>query len=171
MAINLQPPATTTTAPSSSSANNLFAAVDMGTNSFKLLIVHADPTTGRFIALDRLKSPVLLGRDSLSTSICSPSQLRAAEALRHFQQILHLRRVPLSHSRFVTTSAVREASNQSSFLRHIFETLGLQIDVLSGQGEARLIYLGILQFHPVHDSTVLTIDIGGGSVPETVCCS
>ncbi|KAK2977712.1 hypothetical protein RJ640_013730 [Escallonia rubra] len=160
MAINLQPPATTT-APSS--ANNLFAAVDMGTNSFKLLIVHADPATGRFLALDRLKSPVLLGRDSPSASICAPSQLRAAEALRHFQQILHLRRVPPSHSRFVATSAVREASNQSSFLRHIFETLGLQIDVLSGQEEARLIYLGILQFHPVHDSTVLTIDIGGGS--------
>ncbi|KAK3036747.1 hypothetical protein RJ639_029712 [Escallonia herrerae] len=66
----------------------------MGTNSFKLLIVQADPGTGRFLALDRLKSPVLLGRDSPSASICASSQLRAAEALRHFQQILHLRRVP-----------------------------------------------------------------------------
>ncbi|XP_015063066.1 uncharacterized protein LOC107008512 isoform X5 [Solanum pennellii] len=148
-------------------SENLFAAVDIGTNSFKLLVVRADPSTGRFLTVDRFKERVLLGLDTNTTTtsaiISNASLLRATTALRKFQKLLQSHRVPSSHSRLVATSAVREASNRSQFLQTIDETLGLQIDVLSGLEEARLIYKGILQFHPVHDRTVLTIDIGGGS--------
>ncbi|CAN4110990.1 unnamed protein product [Withania somnifera] len=147
-------------------SENLFAAVDIGTNSFKLLIVRADPSTGRFLTVDRLKERVLLGLDSTTTTyatISTASLLRSTTALRKFQNLLLSHRVPSSHSRLVATSAVREASNQSQFLQTIDETLGLKVDVLSGIEEARLIYEGVLQFHPVHDRTVLTIDIGGGS--------
>lgn len=148
-------------------SENLFAAVDIGTNSFKLLVVRADPSTGRFLTVDRFKERVLLGLDTNTTTtsatISNASLLRATAALRKFQKLLQSHRVPSSHSRFVATSAVREASNRSQFLQTIDETLGLKVDVLSGLEEARLIYKGILQFHPVHDYTVLTIDIGGGS--------
>uniref|UniRef100_A0A3Q7ENW8 Uncharacterized protein n=1 Tax=Solanum lycopersicum TaxID=4081 RepID=A0A3Q7ENW8_SOLLC len=148
-------------------SENLFAAVDIGTNSFKLLVVRADPSTGRFLTVDRFKERVLLGLDTNTTTtsaiISNASLLRATTALRKFQKLLQSHRVPSSHSRIVATSAVREASNRSQFLQTIDETLGLKVDVLSGLEEARLIYKGILQFHPVHDRTVLTIDIGGGS--------
>ncbi|XP_059313269.1 uncharacterized protein LOC132064337 isoform X2 [Lycium ferocissimum] len=142
--------------------DNLFAAVDIGTNSFKLLIVHTDPSTGRFLTIDRFKERVLLGLNT-TTTISTASLLRATKALQKFQNLLQSHHVPSSNSRFVATSAVREASNQSQFLNTIHQTLGLNIDVLSGIEEARLIYQGILQFHPVYDRTILTIDIGGGS--------
>lgn len=148
-------------------SSNLFAAVDMGTNSFKLLIVRADLSSGRFFTLDHLKEPVLLGLDT--ASVISPSSLeRSVAALRKFQQILHFYDIPWSNCRFVATSAVREASNQSEFVQVFHQTIDLHIDVLSGLDEARLIYQGVLQFYPVLNHTVLTIDIGGGSTEFVV---
>ncbi|KAL2490422.1 Metal-dependent phosphohydrolase [Abeliophyllum distichum] len=152
--------------------NNLFASVDLGTNSFKLLIVSTDPSSGRFLTLNRIKEPVLLGLDTTittaSSTISATSIHRAISALLKFQQILHSHRVPSSNSRFVATSAVREASNQTQFLSAIHESLGHQVEILTGIEEASLIYLGVLQFYPVLNSTVLTIDIGGGSTEFTV---
>ncbi|XP_058190515.1 uncharacterized protein LOC131307830 isoform X3 [Rhododendron vialii] len=145
--------------------DNLFAAADLGTNSFKLLIVRADPTTGRFLPLLYLKEPVVLGRSiSSSSSTLSPSsQHRALAALKKFHHLLLSHSVPPSHTRLVATSALREAPNRAEFLSTVRQTLGLEIDVVSGEEEARLVYLGVLQFHPVFNKTVLDIDIGGGS--------
>ncbi|KAH6820104.1 hypothetical protein C2S53_015907 [Perilla frutescens var. hirtella] len=152
--------------------NNSFAAVDMGTNSFKLTVVRVDPSSGRFLTLNRLKEPVLLGLDTTTTSsdatISAGSLDRAICALRNFQHYLHSHQLPPSHLRLVATSAVREASNKSKFTQTINETLGLNVEIISGAEEARLIYLGVLQFFPVYTSTVLTIDIGGGSTEFTV---
>lgn len=148
-------------------SSNLFAAGDMGTNSFKLLIVRADLSSGRFFTLDHLKEPVLLGLDT--SSVISPSSLeRSLAALRKFQQILHFYDIPCSNCRFVATSAVREASNQSEFVEAFHQTIDLHIDVLSGLDEARLIHQGVLQFYPVLSHTVLTVDIGGGSTEFVV---
>ncbi|CAL5378624.1 unnamed protein product [Camellia sinensis] len=160
MATNLP---TTVNPPSSSASNNLFAAADMGTNSFKLLIVRADPTTGRFLQLDRLKHPVVLGRDTPSSAISAASILRALDSLRKFHHLLLSHHVSPSRTRVVATSAIRDASNQSQFLHTIRQTLGFHVDVLSGEEEARLTYIGVLQFLPVFNQKVLTIDIGGGS--------
>ncbi|KAL3538247.1 hypothetical protein ACH5RR_001613 [Cinchona calisaya] len=160
------PQPSTTTAANNVNANDLFSTVDMGTNSFKLLIVRADKSTSRFLPIDRHKEPVLLGLDATSTAaaVISPSSIdRATAALAKFQEILHFHRIPISQSRFVATSAVREASNQAAFLSKLHQHLDLHVDVLSGHDEARLIYLGILQFLPVIDDTVLAVDIGGGS--------
>ncbi|KAI8531656.1 hypothetical protein RHMOL_Rhmol11G0153200 [Rhododendron molle] len=144
--------------------DNLFAAADLGTNSFKLLIVRGDPTTGRFLPLLHLKEPVVLGRSISSSSTLSPSsQHRALAALEKFHHLLLSHSVPPSHTRLVATFALREAPNRAEFLSTVRQTLGLEIDVVSGEEEARLIYLGVLQFHPVFNKTVLDIDIGGGS--------
>ncbi|KAL8061581.1 hypothetical protein ABFX02_02G094900 [Erythranthe guttata] len=160
------PPATATT------NNNLFAAVDIGTNSFKLTVVRVDPSSGRFLTFNRLKEPVILGLDTTTTSsaptISAASLDRAITAIRKFQHFIHSHRLPPSHLRLVATSAVREASNKSQFIGAVNEALGLDVEVISGEEEARLIYLGILQFFPVFTSTVLTIDIGGGSTEFTV---
>ncbi|KAL8205911.1 hypothetical protein R6Q57_009462 [Mikania cordata] len=148
--------------PFSAGNNHLFAAVDLGTNSFKLRIVRADPTTGRFLTIQRLKEPVVLVSGN-TTAISPSTQDRAIESLRKFQHIIDSLNVPSSHLRLVATSAIRESSNQREFLQLIHQTLGLEIDVVSGYEEARLTYLGVLQFHPIYNHTVLTIDIGGGS--------
>ncbi|KAL1546190.1 exopolyphosphatase isoform X2 [Salvia divinorum] len=157
----------------STANNNLFAAVDMGTNSFKLTLAQVDPSSGRFLTLSRLKEPVVLGLDTTTTSpssaaISADSLDRSICALRTFQNYLHSHRLPPSHLRLVATSAVREASNKSQFIQTISETLGLDIEIISGAEEARLSYLGVLQFFPIYNYTVLTIDIGGGSTEFTV---
>lgn len=142
--------------------NNLFAAVDMGTNSFKLLIVLFDSSTGHFFTLDQRKESVLLGLDT--AQVISPSSVdRAVAVLGKFQQVMHFYHISSSHVRVVATSAVREASNQSDFTETLRQTLDLHIDVLSGLDEARLIYQGVLQFCSLVNFTVLTVDIGGGS--------
>ncbi|KAM0064366.1 putative exopolyphosphatase [Helianthus debilis subsp. tardiflorus] len=147
--------------------HHLFAAIDLGTNSFKLRIVRANPTTGRFLTIHRLKDPVVLA-STTTTAISTTAQTRAIDSLRKFHHILASLAVPPSHLRLVATSAIRESSNKSEFIQLIYETLGFQIDVVSGYEEARLTYLGVLQFHPVYNRTVLTVDIGGGSTEFVV---
>ncbi|KAK6159833.1 hypothetical protein DH2020_003214 [Rehmannia glutinosa] len=165
-------PPTATAITTGTTNNDLFAAVDIGTNSFKLTVVRTDPSSGRFLTLNRLKEPVVLGLDTTTTSsattISAVSLDRAISAIRKFQRFLHSHRLPPSHVRLVATSAVREASNKSQFTRVVKESLGLNVEIISGAEEARLIYLGVLQFFPVFTSTVLTIDIGGGSTEFTV---
>ncbi|KAF8387782.1 hypothetical protein HHK36_026437 [Tetracentron sinense] len=153
MAMNLQNPV---------NSSKLLAAIDMGTNSFKMLVVRAE-ANGKFLAIDRIKEPVVLGQGFLSDTdaISIEAQHRGIEALRKFGQVLQSQRV--NQTKIVATSAVREAVNSGEFLHRIKEELGFEVDVLSGEEEARLVYLGVLQFLPVHDKTVLTVDIGGGS--------
>ncbi|KAF6173655.1 hypothetical protein GIB67_023014 [Kingdonia uniflora] len=146
-------------------SSNLLAAIDMGTNSFKMLLVQADPN-GRFLALNHHKEPVVLGRgmqpnNSSTPTISLASQTRAIIALQNFQQILLKQQV--HQTRIVATSAVREAVNSGEFISKIRDEVGFEVNVLSGEEEARLIYIGVLQFLPVYDTTVLTVDIGGGS--------
>ncbi|OVA16837.1 Ppx/GppA phosphatase [Macleaya cordata] len=143
-------------------SSKLLAAVDMGTNSFKMLVVRADPN-GKFLSIDRFKEPVVLGRGMLtnSPSISPESQIRAISALQKFGQILQRQQV--GHTKIVATSAVREAANKGEFLSKIKEEMGYDVEVLSGEEEARFVYIGVLQFLPVYNKTVLAIDIGGGS--------
>ncbi|XP_021898730.1 uncharacterized protein LOC110815309 isoform X2 [Carica papaya] len=139
----------------------LFASVDMGTNSFKMIIVRADHS-GRFFVIDKLKDSVVLSRES-SCSISAQSQLRALQSLRKFKRLILSHNVPPRQTRCVATAAVREAENRREFVESVFEDVGFHVDVLSGEDEARLIYLGVLQFLPIYENRVLTVDIGGGS--------
>nr|GFB28508.1 hypothetical protein [Tanacetum cinerariifolium] len=157
--------------PTNSNNNNnnhlLFAAIDLGSNSFKLRIIKTNPNTNhRFITLHRLKEPVVLvsGGPTISTSASS----RALTSLHNFKQIITSLNIPNENLRLVATSAIRESSNQLEFVELVRKELGFDIEVLSGFDEARLTYLGVLQFYPVFDRTVLTIDIGGGSTEFVV---
>lgn len=69
----------------------------------------------------------------------------------------------IQQARFAATSAVREATNKAEFVDNIRKTLRLDVEVLSGEEEAKLVYLGILQFLPIYSKIVLAVDIGGGS--------
>ncbi len=137
------------------------AAVDIGTNSFHLVIVEADTATGKFKILGREKENVRLGTGSTDMKYLSEeAMIRGIETLKRFKTMADSAEAPL---RAIATSAVREAKNQSEFIKRVKEATGIKIEVASGVEEARYIYLGILQALPVFNKQILLIDIGGGS--------
>src|SRR4051812_36947166 len=85
---------------------------------------------------------------------------RGIAALQRMQRIAATNGAPI---RAVATSAVREAGNADEFLRRASAEAGIEIEVISGLEEARLIHLGVLQSVPVFDQRLLLVDIGGGS--------
>ncbi|CAI7898106.1 unnamed protein product, partial [Closterium sp. NIES-53] len=120
----------------------MLAAVDMGTNSFHMVVVKAD-NKGRFEIEDVEKEDVRLGSGSSGFAVITPeAEERALAAVRRLKQIAKTRGAAI---RVVATSAVREARNRRSFVRRVLDTTGIDVEVLSGQEEACLIYLGILQ--------------------------
>lgn len=143
-----------------SSSHNL-AAIDIGTNSFHLIVVHIKED-GNFEIVDREKEVIRLGEGSPGDiKVIKPEAFnRALDALKRFKGIAD------SHSasmRAVATSAVRESKNRDDFIKQVFEKTGISIEIISGVEEARLIYLGILKAVPVYDKKILAVDIGGGS--------
>ncbi|CAI0446670.1 unnamed protein product [Linum tenue] len=149
--------------------DDLFAAIDMGTNSIKMIIVQFHPPSGRFLTVARHSDRVCLGRDSAaassnsSPSISPDAVLEALRCLRQFTEILRARGIPPRRTRCVATSAVREAANGSELVEAVRAATGLDVSVLSGEEEARLAYSGVIQFFPVREKRALLIDIGGGS--------
>lgn len=137
------------------------AAIDIGTNSFHLIVVEVKEN-GSFEIVDREKEVIRLSEGSSGDiKLIKPEAVeRAIVTLKRFKGIAD------SHSakiRAVATSAVRESLNKIEFLKDVYYKTGIEIEVVSGIEEARLIYLGMLKAVPIYDKKVLCIDIGGGS--------
>ena len=138
------------------------AAIDIGTNSTHLLVASVDTTLGTFSIDQAEKSTTRLGeRDPDTGQLSDAAMQRGFDTLRRFCDLA------TSHSveQIVTaaTSAVREAPNGREFLQKIKDELGLEVDLVSGPEEARLIYLGVLSGMSFGDRPHLLLDIGGGS--------
>ncbi|RHX85825.1 Ppx/GppA phosphatase family protein [Leptospira stimsonii] len=141
------------------------AAIDLGTNSFHMIIVRVR-ANGTFEAVAREKESVRLGnRLQEGGGIDSESFKRGIDCLKRFKVLAENAGAEI---RAVATSALREASNQEEFLEAAYQEAGISIDVVSGYEEARLIYFGILQGIPVFDRKIMMIDIGGGSTEVLV---
>ena len=142
-------------------AHQVRAAIDIGTNSFHLVVARlADH--GGFEMLTTEKDMVRLGQGG------GEMKELAADAIeRGLASLARLKEVAGSHGDVeiaaVATSAVREASNRDDFLIPARDEVGVPIEVISGYEEARLIHLGVLQALPVFDERLLVVDIGGGS--------
>lgn len=137
------------------------AAIDIGTNSFHLVVVEILDGE-KFRIIDRAKENVRLGSGAKDMKYIAADAIdRGITTLRRFGEIARTYRAPI---RAVATSAVREALNRQEFVRKARESAGIRIDVVSGFEEARLIYLGVLQALPVYHHPILLMDIGGGSV-------
>lgn len=137
------------------------AAIDIGTNSFHLIIVEVDTNSGKFNILGREKESVRLGSGSTDMKHLGKEAMnRGIEALKKFAALAESAGAQV---RAIATSAVREAVNQHDFIMRARLEAGVRIEVASGIEEARYIYLGILQSVPVFDKRILMIDIGGGS--------
>jgi exopolyphosphatase/guanosine-5'-triphosphate,3'-diphosphate pyrophosphatase len=138
------------------------AAIDLGTNSTHLVIAAVDPVLCSFSVLVAEKSTTRLGeRDADSGELTPEAMDRTRTALRHCHDLANSHGVEEIVG--VATSAMREAPNGLAFLRELRETLGLNLEVISGTEEARLIYLGVLSGMDFGDRPHLILDIGGGS--------
>ena len=135
------------------------AVIDLGTNTFNLLIAEVGPGGLKVIYHD--KKPVLLGMGGINEGqIANDALKRARETLILFQEkCIELRVVELFA---IGTSALRGASNRHALLDFALNQLGMYIRVITGQDEARYIYQGVRISHPF-EHTGLIMDIGGGS--------
>lgn len=140
--------------------NNILAAIDIGTNSFHLVIAKID-SKKRFTVLTRSKEVVRLGSSSNDMKYISPESIeRGIETLKRFKLICDSYNAEIIA---VATSATREALNKQDFLSGVLNETGIEINIVSGYEEARLIYLGVLQSLDIYNKKILLVDIGGGS--------
>lgn len=136
------------------------AAIDIGTNSFHLLVARVGEDTS-FDVLTTEKESVRLGEGPGDIRELTPDALdRGVATLRRFKAIADSFDASIDA---VATSAVREAANGPVFVQRAADEAGIAVEVISGSEEARLIHLGVLQALPVFEQQVLIIDIGGGS--------
>lgn len=137
------------------------AAIDIGTNSMHLVVAKLGELGG-FEILTSEKDMVRLGQGGGEMKKLAPDAIeRGLTALARMAQVAEaFGEVELVA---VATSAVREATNQAEFLDRARDELGIEVEVISGFEEARLIHLGVLQALPVYDKRLLLVDIGGGS--------
>ncbi len=143
--------------------NNLLAAVDIGTNSVRLLI--AKPNNRLLDTQLRALRMCRLGEGMTSGEGLQPQAVaRTVQALQEFKALLETYGV--HQIRTVATSAVREAPNAAFFVDHVRSQTGLAVDVIGGKEEAYLSYLGACKALPEIGGGVV-IDIGGGSTEFT----
>ena len=137
------------------------AAIDIGTNSFHLIVVQIKED-GNFEIIDREKEVIRLSEGSSGDIkiLKHDAYIRAINSLKRFKGIADSHRATI---RAVATSAVREAHNKNEFIKEVFDKTGIEIEVISGYEEARLIYLGVLKAVPIFNKKSLVFDIGGGS--------
>ncbi len=142
------------------------ASIDVGSNAIRLLIGKVDEN-GQTEALETLRAPVRLGRDTFQNGIFSETTMQeAVNTFISFKKIIH--DYGVSHYRAVSTSAMREAANQDILTDRILQASGIQVEVINGEEEARLIHQAVSQVIDLHKSTALLIDIGGGSMEVTL---
>ena len=136
------------------------AAVDLGSNSFRLEIGHVDH--GQYLRSEYLKETVRQGSGLDENRNLTPAAMqRGLECLARFGE--RLAGFKSTEVRAVATQTLREARNRDDFLIQANKVLGFPIEVISGREEARLIYQGVAQLLVPSDERRLVLDIGGRS--------
>jgi exopolyphosphatase/guanosine-5'-triphosphate,3'-diphosphate pyrophosphatase len=138
----------------------MHAAIDIGTNSIHLVVARPGPGGG-FDVVTTEKEMVRLGSGGGDMKLLQPGAVdRGVAALARMVDVARSFGAEISA---VATSAVREAENRNEFLDRVRRETGIEVEVISGFEEARLIHHGVIHALPVSDQRVLVVDIGGGS--------
>lgn len=144
------------------SGGPILACIDMGTNSFHMIVCQASPDRDHFEVITRVKEAVPFFRQALSAHYIDDMAMRsAARILRDMMR--KARDKGATTIIAVATSAVREAKNGEEVLQFFRDELDLDARMISGKEEARLIYLGVLWSMPDIRGNFAIVDIGGGS--------
>lgn len=147
-------------APKPPDPHALYAALDLGTNSCRMLI--AQPKGSQFHVVDSFSKSVQLGAGLESTGKLSRASMsRTIQALRICQQ--KLKRHKVKHMRLVATEACRRAGNGAGFMRQITRETGLTLDIIKPEEEARLAVISCAPLVSTKTEQLLVVDIGGGS--------
>ena len=148
----------------SMSSTSLYAAIDLGSNSFHMLVVRE--VAGSIQTLSRIKRKVRLAAGLNSDNALSAEAMeRGWQCLRLFAE--RLQDIPSAQIRVVATATLRLAVNAGEFLAKAQEILGCPVQVISGEEEARLIYQGVAHTTGGADQR-LVVDIGGGTTEVAV---
>ena len=137
------------------------AIIDLGTNTFNILIVNVNQDT-TYDHLFQTKISVKLGEGGINTNFIADLPFkRGIEALKEYKK--EIERFKVEKVIAFATSAIRGASNSNEFLTKAKQETGIDIQLISGSREAELIYYGVRQAVKLTDEVSLIIDIGGGS--------
>ena len=140
------------------------AAIDIGSNSLLLLIVNDDGDV-----LHDQATVVGLGKGLGDRGLFQPDRMQAAEqTLAEYVSTAGEHGVPPQRIRAVATSAARRALNAETWFKRVRRTMGIGVDIISGDEEARLTWLGSLRDLPDCDEPLLVVDLGGGSTELAV---
>jgi exopolyphosphatase / guanosine-5'-triphosphate,3'-diphosphate pyrophosphatase len=146
--------------PVLTNSNESFAAVDLGSNSFHMVV--ANFVDGRALIVDRIKEMVrLAGGLDENLILTEEAMVVALQCLERFGQRINT--IPASNIRAVGTNTIRQARNGVEFLSRANKALGHNIEIISGREEARLVYLGVANTIFNDEDKRLVVDIGGGS--------
>ena len=138
------------------------AALDCGTNSIRLLIAEENAGASTFTEISRKMSIVKLGEGVDKNQAFLPDAIsRTLSALKVFAA--EIAESQVDQTRFCATSATRDAQNRDDFPIPVAQILGITPEVITGDEEAKLSFLGATQALPKSDGPFLVIDIGGGS--------
>lgn len=142
------------------------AIIDLGTNTFQLLIAQKHVSNGEMEILAHEQRPVSLGKGAMDSNLLQDDAMgRAFEALKEFKQIALSYQCSENQVIALGTSILRRAKNTHEFVARVQSQLGIQVEIISGIREAELIYQGIQSSLPKPwHATSLVMDIGGGSV-------
>lgn len=144
----------------------MYACIDLGSNSFHLLIGEWDK--GKIRILERCSDKVQLGEDVRTTGIISSAAFdRGLSSLTHFKKLMD--QYPLERYWALGTNSLRVTKNAQGFI-DAAASIGLEVSVISGVQEAVLIYAGVITELPEFSGNRLVIDIGGGSTEVIVGC-
>ncbi|ARS37437.1 phosphatase [Pontibacter actiniarum] len=147
--------------------NKRLALIDMGTNTFHLLVTEVSEQ-GQLQELFKTKVPVRLGQGGISNGAITPEASdRALKTLRDFRKTID--ELGADTVRAMATSMVRNASNGDAFVKDIFKQTDIRVEVIDGAREAELIYYGVRAAGVLGEETALIMDIGGGSVEFILC--
>jgi exopolyphosphatase / guanosine-5'-triphosphate,3'-diphosphate pyrophosphatase len=142
------------------------AAIDAGSNAIRL-IVGEIKDNGHVEPIENIRLPVRLGQDAFTTGFLKEETIQQG-----VDAFLHFRRVSddygVTRIRAIATSALREAANSHILLDRIQQTSNIEIEIISGEEEARLIHLGVEHAVDLGNKRAVLIDIGGGSVEVTI---
>lgn len=144
------------------------AIIDLGTNTFQLLIVEQDGVNYKTIHEDSYAAKI--GKGGISLGIITEEGIqRGIIGLQYFKQVFEKEGITSENILATATSAVRNAKNGDEFCERVLSETGIKIQVISGEEEATLIYEGVKLGMDIGLEPSMIMDIGGGSVEFIIC--
>jgi exopolyphosphatase/guanosine-5'-triphosphate,3'-diphosphate pyrophosphatase len=138
------------------------AAIDVGTNAIRLVIANV-AADGSYQPVFNVRSPVRLGQDVFTKGVISAHTVdKMVETFNEFKEKLNAHAA--TDVKAVGTSALREATNRDAVLRAVQKGTGIEISIIGGEEEARLVHLAVKETVNLKNKVALLVDIGGGSV-------